>query len=199
MGYANVDTLFILAPWVFLFLIPAVTMRTFADENKSGTIELLLTKPVTDFQIVLAKFFAGIVLVLLALLPTIIFPITIYFLGNPIGNIDIGAIVGSYIGLIFLSGAYVAIGIFSSAITKNQIISFLTSVFICFFLFQGFDSLSILPFLQNIDFIIVSLGINEHYLAMSKGVIDTRDVTYFISLISLFLIFTKLVLESRKW
>ncbi|MCO6500700.1 MAG: gliding motility-associated ABC transporter permease subunit GldF [Vicingus serpentipes] len=198
-GYANIDTLFYIAPWVFMFLIPAITMRLFAEESRTGTIELLLTKPLTDFQIVLAKYIAGFTLVLFSLLPTLVYFYSVYQLGNPVGNIDMGGTIGSYFGLLFLGSVFVAIGVFASVITNNQIISFIVAVFLSFFCYVGFESISSLDFFRGIAYIIVKLGINEHYVSMSRGVIDTRDVIYFLGTIALFLIFTKTVLSSRKW
>ena len=198
-GYANIDSLFYVAPWVFMFLIPAITMRLFAEESRTGTIELLLTKPLTDFQIVFAKYIAGFTLVLFSLLPTLVYFYSVYQLGNPIGNIDFGGTVGSYFGLLFLGSVFVSIGVFASSITKNQIISFIVAVFLCFFCYVGFESISSLEYFGDVDDLIMKLGINEHYVSMSRGVIDTRDVTYFLSVIFLFLIFTKTALSSRKW
>ncbi|MDF1673949.1 MAG: gliding motility-associated ABC transporter permease subunit GldF [Vicingaceae bacterium] len=198
-GYASIDALFYIAPWVFMFLVPAITMRLFAEESRTGTIELLLTKPLTDFQIVFAKYIAGFSLVLFSLLPTLVYFYSVYQIGNPVGNIDVGGTLGSYFGLLFLGSIFVAIGVFASAITKNQIISFIVAVFLCFFCYVGFESISSLEFFGSIDDIILKLGINEHYISMSRGVIDTRDVTYFIGAIALFLILTKTVLSSRKW
>ncbi len=198
-GYAQLDTLFNIAPWVFMFLIPAITMRSFADENKSGTIELLLTKPLTDMQIIVAKYLAGFILVVFSLLPTLIYYYSVYQLGHPPGNLDVGGFWGSFLGLMFLSGGFVAIGIFSSALTDNQIISFILAVFISVIFFIGFDSLAALDIFSSIDYLILKLGINEHYISMSRGVIDTRDVVYFLSLIVFFMLLTKTKLESRKW
>ena len=186
-GYSSIDSLFVIAPWVFMFLIPAVTMRLFADEKKSGTIELLLTRPLTDLQIILAKYFAGLLLVLFSLLPTLVYYYSVSHLGNPQGNIDTGGMWVSYIGLLFLASAFVAIGVFASSISENQIISFIIAVFFCFVFHTGFDSLSSLSFVQSFQALIINLGINEHYISMSRGVIDTRDVIYFLSLISLFI------------
>lgn len=198
-GYANIDTLFIIAPWIFLFLVPAVTMRLFADEKKTGTIELLLTRPLTDLQIIFAKYSAGLVLVLFSLLPSLIYFISVYKLGNPPGNIDTGGTWGSYIGLFFLASVYVSIGIFASSITENQIIAFIVAMAVSFLFFIGFESISSLGAFEKFDALIISLGINDHYRAMSRGVIDTRDIIYFISIIVVFIFFTKIVLESRKW
>ena len=198
-GYAGLDSLFELAPWVFLFLIPSITMRSFADEKKAGTIEFLLTKPLTDMQIILAKYLAGVTLVLFSLLPTLIYYYSIYKLGNPIGNIDSGGTWGSYIGLFFLASAFTSIGIFASSLSDNQIIAFILSVFLCFFSYIGFEYISRLDLFGKVDDLILSIGINDHYISMSRGVIDTRDIVYFLSLISLFTLLTKTSLESRKW
>ncbi|HEY4799066.1 MAG TPA: gliding motility-associated ABC transporter permease subunit GldF [Bacteroidia bacterium] len=197
-GYAGLDSLFSLAPWVFLFLIPAITMRSFADEKKAGTIEFLLTKPLTDLQIILAKYFAGVTLVLFSLLPTLIYYYSIYKLGNPIGNIDSGGTYGSYIGLFFLASAFTAIGIFASSLSDNQIVAFILAVFLCFFCYIGFEYAGMLAS-GKASSLILSLGINDHYTSMSRGVIDTRDVIYYLSLISVFILMTKTSLESRKW
>ncbi|MDR0970013.1 MAG: gliding motility-associated ABC transporter permease subunit GldF [Lentimicrobiaceae bacterium] len=198
-GYANLDGLFILAPFVFLFLVPAITMRSFSEEKRTGTIELLLTKPLSDLQIILAKFFACVVLVLLSLLPTLIYFFSVYKLGNPVGNLDTGGIWGSYIGLFFLSTSFVAIGIFSSSITDNQILSFILSVFLCGFAYLGFELIYSLSLFGSIDLFMKQLGIAAHYNSMSRGVIDTRDILYFLSIIALFVGLTKLALASRKW
>jgi ABC-2 type transport system permease protein len=174
-------------------------MRSFADEKKSGTIELLLTRPLTDLQIILAKYFAGFILVLFSLIPTLIYYYSVHKLGSPAGNIDTGGMWGSYIGLMFLGAAFVSIGIFASAITDNQVVSFILALFLCFFFFAGFDFISSFSFFGKIDNIIMALGINNHYNSMSRGVLDTRDVIYFVSLISVFILSTRTVLESRKW
>ncbi len=198
-GYSNIDGLFVVAPWVFMFLIPAITMRSFADEKKSGTIELLLTRPLTDLQIILSKYLAGFILVLFSLIPTVIYYVSVHFMGNPPGNIDTGGMWGSYIGLLFLASVFVSIGIFASSITENQVVAFIVAVFLCFFSFIGFDSISGLDLFGKVDTLIMSLSVNEHYISMSRGVIDTRDVFYFLSVIGIFILFTKTTLESRKW
>ncbi|PCJ83519.1 MAG: gliding motility-associated ABC transporter permease subunit GldF [Flavobacteriales bacterium] len=198
-GYANIDTLFITAPWVFMFLVPAVTMRSFSEEKRTGTIELLLTRPLSDWQIIFAKYFAGFLLVLFSLLPTLVYYVSVHALGSPAGNIDTGGMWGSYIGLLFLAAGFVGIGIFASSFTENQIIAFILAVFLCFFCYVGFESISSLELFGGIDALILKLGINEHYISMSRGVIDTRDVIYFLSLTGVFLLFTKTVMESRKW
>ena len=198
-GYASLGSLFLLAPWVFLILIPAITMRLFADEKKTGTIEQLLTKPLTDLQIILAKYFAGLVLVIFSLLPTLIYFYSVYQLGFPKGNIDMGGMWGSYIGLLFLGAAFTAIGVFASSVSENQIISFLIAIFLCGFTYIGFESIYSMSLFGSFDLFIRSLGISAHYASMSRGVIDTRDVLYFLSIISLFILLTKISLESRKW
>lgn len=198
-NYASLNALFTIAPWVFMFLIPAITMRMFADENKTGTIELLLTKPITDLQIIGAKYLAGLLLVLFSLLPTLIYFATVYFLGSPAGNIDQGGMWGSYLGLLFLAAGFVAIGLFASSLSDNQVISFIIAVFFSFLIYIGFDFFSSLDLLGNYDYLVLNLGINEHYISMSRGVIDTRDAMYFLSLIALFFMLTKLKLSSRNW
>lgn len=198
-GYASLDPLFIITPWVYMFLVPAVCMRLFAEERKSGTIELLLTKPLTELQIVLAKYFAGVVLVLFSLIPTLIYFVTVWYLAVPSGNVDVGGIVGSYIGLFFLGAGFVSIGVFASSVSDNQVIAFIVALFLCFFCHAGFDSVSGLIGSGKMANAIEMLGINAHYVSMSRGVIDTRDVVYFLSLIAVFVTLSRTVLESRKW
>lgn len=198
--FASLDELFNVAPLVLMFLIPAITMRSFAEENQSGTIELLVTKPVSDFQIILAKFLACLTLVVIAILPTLVYYVSIYFLGSPKGNLDSGAIMGSYIGLVFLGSCFVAIGIFSSSITKNQIVAFIIATFLCFIFHWGFNYTSRIPvFVGTLDDLIQSFGIDFHYGSISRGLIDSRDVTYFLTLSGFFLFLTLLMVESRKW
>ena len=198
-GYANLDGLFILAPWVFLFLVPAVTMRSFAEENRTGTIEMLLTKPLSDWQIIFAKFLAAVALVLISLLPTLVYYFSVYRLGFPVGNLDSGGIFGSYIGLFLLSSSFVSIGIFCSSVTNNQIFAFILSVFLCGFTYIGFEFIYSLSLFGSIDLFIQRLGMAAHYSSISRGVVDTRDILYFLSVMALFLSMTKLVLASRKW
>jgi ABC-2 type transport system permease protein len=198
-GYASLEGLFMISPFVFLFLIPAITMRSFADENRSGTIEMLLTKPLTDLQIILSKYFAGVVLVIFSTLPTLIYFYSVYQLGLPKGNVDTGGMWGSYIGLFFLGASFVSIGLFASSLSNNVIIAFILGVFLSLFLYVGFDFIHSLELFGPVDLLIKSLGINAHYISMSRGVVDTRDVVYFISLIAFFILITKLKLESRKW
>jgi len=198
-GFANIDPLFFIAPWVYLFLIPAITMRSFSEEKKTGTIELLLTRPLTDLQIVLAKYFAGFTLVIVSLLPTLIYYYSVHMLGYPKGNIDTGGMWGSYIGLLFLGAGFVSIGIFASAIAENQVIAFIIALLLCFFCYVGFEFIAQSGVFGKYDVVFKSLGITDHYTSMSRGVIDTRDVLYFVSLIAIFNLLTKLVLQSRKW
>ena len=198
-GYASLDTLFNIAPWVFMFLIPAITMRSFSEEKRTGTIELLLTKPLTDLQIILSKYFAGLLLVLFSILPTLFYFATIYYLGSPVGNVDVGGTWGSYIGLLLLGGGFVSIGVFASSLASNQVVAFIIAVFLCFLTYIGFEALASLDAMGTMDYLITKLGINEHYTSISRGVLDTRDLLYFISLSAIFILLTKLVLESRKW
>lgn len=199
-GYATMDSFFYIAPYIFIFLIPAITMRSVAEEISSGTIELLATRPVTEMQIVLGKFFAAFTLVVISILPTLIYLVTIYLLANPVGNVDVGGIAGSYFGLLFLGAVFVAIGIFCSSVTSNQIVAFIAGVFLCFFLYLAFDYVSqFAAFVGKTDYWVEYLGLSAHYNAMGKGVIDTRDVIYFLSVIGLFLILTRTALSSRRW
>ncbi|MCK9203139.1 MAG: gliding motility-associated ABC transporter permease subunit GldF [Bacteroidales bacterium] len=198
-GFANLDGLFILAPFIFLFLIPSITMRSFADEKKSGTLELLMTQPLTDIRVIMAKFLAGVILVIFSLVPTLVYYFSVYKLGLPQGNLDSGSIWGSYIGLIFLGACFVSIGVFASSLTDNQIVSFILAVFISFFVYMGFEFIYTFILSGKAGLIVESLGLNAHYSSMSRGVIDTRDVIYFISVTGLFILLTKLSLESRKW
>lgn len=198
-GYAELTSFFSLAPFLFMFLIPAITMRSFAEERREGTYILLATRPLTDWQIVMAKYFACLTLVLFALIPTLIYYYSIAALGLPQGNIDGGAVTGSYIGLLLLGSVFTAIGIFASSVTKNQVIAFAVSVFVCFIAFQGFDATSKVFGLQDFETVLLSLSINEHYQSVSRGVLDTRDLIYFISFVMVFLGFTRLTIGGRKW
>lgn len=196
---ASLTALFFDAPIIFLLLIPAITMRAFSEEKRQGTIEFLFTKPLTEMDIILAKFFAGVVLVLFSLIPTIIYWISIYYLSKPVGNIDTGGIIGGYIGLLMLASGFVAIGIFCSSLTSNQVLSFILSLALCFLFYNGFEYLA-----QGFDsgvsqYWIQKFGIYSHYTSIKRGVLDSRDVVYFIGLIFLFLTLTKLNLLSRKW
>lgn len=196
-GYANMDGLFNFAPWLYLFLVPAVTMRLFAEERRTGTIELLKTRPISSLSIVLSKYLAGVALVLFSLLPTLLFFLSVWMLGDPQGNIDMGGTWGSYIGLFFLATVYVAIGLFASSLTDNQIISFIVAAVLCFFAYIGFDIISGMASSGETESFISSLGISAHYDSMSRGVIDSRDVIYYIILIVIFLFFTKQMVDRK--
>jgi ABC-2 type transport system permease protein len=198
-GYADMEQLFSLGPYVFIFLIPAITMKSFAEEKKMGTLELLFTKPLSDWNIITGKFLACFLLVLIALLPTLIYYVSVYLLGNPVGNIDTPGVIGSYVGLALLGGVFCAIGIFSSSVTPNQIVSFIVSAFLCFLFYTGFDSASALFLEGQLALAVKQLGILYHYEALSKGLIDSRDLIYFFSVIVLLLLFTKTSLGSRTW
>lgn len=198
-GYADMDTLFSLGPYVFIFLVPAITMRSFAEERKAGTIELLFTKPLSDWHIILGKFFASFFLVIVALIPTCIYYFSIYSLGNPVGNIDTAGVIGSYIGLALLGGVFCSIGMVASSVTPNQIIAFIVAAFLCFIFFSGFDSVASINAWGTNALFIKQLGITYHYASMSKGLIDSRDLIYFFSLGFLMLLLTKIILGARSW
>ena len=198
-GYAELDGFFQIAPWVFLFLIPSVTMRLFSEELKTGTIELLLTKPISILQLVLGKYLAGLSLCLIALIPTLTYLVSIYYLSHSTEAIDWGPTLGSYLGLVLLSGAYTSIGVFTSSITENQVVAFILSLILCLFSYVGFDQLAELLSHTGMELSIETLGINYHYKAISRGVIDTRDLIYFASFITLFLCASRLSLQTKKW
>jgi ABC-2 type transport system permease protein len=203
MGFADMSALFsplgVSAPIVFLFLIPAITMRTFAEEKKAGTMELLLTKPLSDTQIILGKYLACWFLAIFALLPTVIYYISIYKLGNPVGNMDSAGVAGSYIGLVLLAAVFTSVGVFASSISDNQIVSFILAFLLSAMLYAGFDGLASLKFWGSLSDFISHLGIIYHYNSLSKGLIDSRNVTYFVSVIVIMLMSTRLVLGSRRW
>ena len=198
-GWAGLDTLFLLSPWVFLFLVPAVTMRMIAEEKRLGTIELIYSWPITERGIIWGKYLASVSLVLLALLPGLVYYVSVYLLGESPGNLDKGGTWGAFIGLFFLASVYAAAGIFASSITDNQVIAFIIAVLICFVLFMGFDSVAYLPGLKNVDEFVIMLGINEHYKSISRGVLDIKDAVYFVAVVTIFNEATRLVLLSRKW
>ncbi|MDX9726172.1 MAG: gliding motility-associated ABC transporter permease subunit GldF [Bacteroidales bacterium] len=198
-GYAGLDTLFFLSPWIFLFLVPAVTMKMIAEEKRLGTLELLFTKPVTERGIVYGKYLASVALVLLALLPGVFYYVSVYLLGEVPGNIDKGGTMGAFTGLFFLAAVYASAGLFASSVTDNQVVAFIIAVLLSFFLFMGFDSFAYLPGLKKIDEVVINLGINEHYKSISRGVIDIRDIFYFLAVVLIFNEATRMVLLSRKW
>jgi ABC-2 type transport system permease protein len=198
-GYASLEPLFSVAPWLYLFLVPAITMRFFADEKRSGTIEILLTRPVSDFNLVLAKFFAGLVLVVFSLLPTLLYFLSVYLLGDPVGSIDTGATWGSFIGLFFLAAIYVAIGIFASSLTDNQIVSFILAMVLSFVFYLGFDFIGSSGISYLLGQLFSWLSINGHYMSISRGVIDMRDIIYFLGMALFFLYITSVFLRKGKW
>lgn len=185
-GFADLSNFFVLAPWILLFLIPAVTMRSFSDEKKQGTLELLLTKPISHLNIVLGKYLGAFVLILITLLPTALYVFTVYQLGDPVGNLDLGSTLGSYFGLLFLIAAYTAIGIFASSLSDNQIVTFIIAVFLCFFFYIGFEGIADYLSSNFID----QLGMSFHFKSMSRGVLDTRDIIYFLSIACVFITLT---------
>jgi ABC-2 type transport system permease protein len=198
-GFADMGSFFSLCPYIFMFLIPAITMRMFSEEKRGGTMELLLTRPIRDIDIILGKYFAGVFLVAFSILPTILYYFTIRHLGNPVGNIDTAGVIGSYFGLFLLGAVFTSIGIFSSSFTENQVTAFIIAVFMSFFLYFGFNAISGIDALSRVAYQIDQVGILFHYNSMSKGLIDTRDVFYFLSVIAVMLSLTNLILRSRKW
>lgn len=197
-GFSDLSSYFFLAPWIFIFLIPAITMRSFSDEFNAGTIEILRTKPLTDWQLILGKYSGALILAFLAIIPTLIYVFSLYQLGNPVGNINIGTTIGSFLGLLFLASAYSAIGIFSSSLSNNQIVSFIIAVFTSFFFFYGFEALATYQLFGNSDYLIEKIGMNSHYSSIGKGVLDTQDLLYFISVTAFFLYLTKLRIQHEK-
>lgn len=195
-GFADLSPFFTISPWILIFLIPAVTMRSFSDEMKQGTIELLLTKPISIWEIVGGKFFGAFLLIVIAIIPTFIYVYVIYGLGMPAGNIDMGSTMGSYFGLLFLISGYTAIGVFTSTLSENQIVAFIVSVFLCFILYFGFQGVA--SQFKDWQELIAFFGMDYHFKSMSRGVIDTRDTIYFISITLLFLSLTVYKLKSLK-
>lgn len=199
-GYATLDTLFSLAPWLLLLLVPAATMRLFAEEWKSGTMELLLTRPLSQWQIVIGKYLSGLFLLLFALIPTAMYYVTVRFLAVSPADVDTGAMLGSYLGLFLLGSVFTSIGLWASSVSNQTMVSFLLSVFTCFIIYTGFDALShIVVFRGGLDYYLQLAGIQYHYQSMSRGVLDLRDLIYFFSLDALFLYLTKSALDRRRW
>jgi len=199
-GFATMDKFFAFAPWVLMFLLPALTMRSFSDEYKSGTIEILSTIPLKENELIVGKFLASFTLVLFSVLPTLLYVYTISHLANIKGNLDGGGILGSYTGLLFLSAAFTSVGLFCSSLTSNQVIAFLIAIFANFILYAGFETLSRMSFIGNgLDYIVSQIGMQFHYNSISRGVLDTRDIVYFLSVVAVFMIATKLSLQKRKW
>ena len=197
-AYASMDSLFSIAPLIFLLFIPSVSMRVFSEEFNTGTIETLITKPISSFEIVTAKFFAVLSLVIIAILPTTTYVISIYFLGETTGNLDLAAIIGSYIGLILLSSIFASISVYASSLSSNQIVAFILAIIMSSFFFFGFDVLSQLPFLQLVDLTLQKIGISYHYNMMSKGLLKVSDLVYFMSVSLLFIKLTEIVINNKK-
>ncbi len=198
-GYADMDTLFSVGPYVFIFLVPAITMRSFAEEKKLGTLELLLTKPLSESDIVVGKFLASLCLVIISIAPTLIYYFTLSILGNPPGNVDTPGVIGSFTGMILLGGVFCSVGILASSITPNQVVSFIVAAFLSFVLYAGLDAIAALSADGEIALFIRQLGMLYHFEAMGKGLIDSRDVVYFLSVGAVMLLSTKTVLSSRSW
>ncbi len=198
-GFATLDTLFGTVPLVYLFLVPAITMRTFAEEKRAGTMELLLTRPLTDLQIILGKYLACVVLVAAALAPTLVYYFSVWLLGSPPGNLDSAGVAGSYLGLLLLGASFAAVGVFASALTDNQIVAFILAVFLCFVWYVGFSSLAQLPWLAGHAYTVALWGMDTHFDSLGRGVVDSRDLVYFLGIVVVFIYLTWLVLRARKW
>ncbi len=195
---ADLIPFFNLSPVIFLILIPAITMRSIAEERRTGTIELLFTRPISDLKILLAKYFAGVTLLIIALIPSLIYYISMYYLGNPVGVIDGGATFTSYIGLILLGSTFVAIGIFASSLTSSQIVAFILSMFLCWIFYDGFKLLGSFNLMGKFDYVIQYTSLSFHYDAIKRGVIDTSDLVYFFSIIGLFIFAALTVIKTLK-
>jgi len=195
-GFADLNSFFYITPWFFIFLIPAITMRSFSDEIRLGTIEILKTKPISGWQIIMGKYLGSFVLIILAIIPTLTYVYTVNRLGNPVGNLDFGSTLGSYFGLLFLAGTFTSIGLFASTLSNNQIVSFIIGAIFCFILFYGFDAIAELVSFNN--FQVETLGMNYHFRSLSRGVVDSSDIVYFISVSYLFLYLTKLKFDISK-
>jgi len=198
-GTADLRSFFGISPIIFLILIPAITMRSFSEEKRTGTIELLFTRPISDFSIIFTKYLAGLTLVIISILPTLIYYFTVHALGEPVGIVDDGATITSYLGLILVGACLVSVGIFASSITDSQIVSFILAMFLSWFMFMGLDLLAVFSQFGGLDLVLRNMGIMEHYDSIQRGVLDTRDLIYFVSFAAVFLLSTKLVLQSRKW
>lgn len=197
-GYAEMDVFFNMAPFVLMFLVPAITMKMLAEESSSGTIEILLVKPVTKFQIILGKYLAALTLVVVAILPTTVYYISLYQLSIPFGNVDTAGIAGSYIGLLLLSSVFCALGILTSALTKNQVVAFIVSTFMSFILFSGLNSLAGINVWSDLSLPLSKLSLEFHYNALGKGLLDSRDIIYFLSVVTVLLYFSKLSLAYKR-
>ena len=184
-----------MAPWLYLFLVPAITMRLFAEERQQGTLELLMTYPISKTQLIIGKLLASWLLVIIALLPSIIWYWAVNELAEPVGNIDHGAFWGSFVGLILLAMVYCGIGVFASSLSKNQIVAFVLAVLMSFTLFYGFELIASLITDGSVAYRISSFGINNHYQSISRGVIDSRDLAYFILITLCFILGTRATIK----
>jgi ABC-2 type transport system permease protein len=198
-GFASLDILFGTVPLIYLFLVPAITMRSFAEEKRAGTMELLLTRPLTDLQIILGKYLASVVLVMAALVPTLVYYVSVWLLGSPQGNLDSAGVAGSYLGLVLLGASFAAVGVFASALTDSQITAFILAVFLCFIGYAGFSSLAGLPWLAQYAYTVAQWGMDTHFGSMGRGVVDSRDLLYFLGIIVVFIYLTWLALRARMW
>ncbi|MBS1643748.1 MAG: gliding motility-associated ABC transporter permease subunit GldF [Bacteroidetes bacterium] len=197
-GYASMEKFFEMAPWLLMLLIPAVTMRSFSDEVRAGTIEWLATKPLRDTDIILGKYFATLALIAFALLPTLVYLYSISNLAAENVGLDTGGIIGSYIGLFFLAAGFAAIGVFCSSLTSNQVVGFLIALFACYLFYTGFEALSKIPsFTGSVEYYLSMIGMQFHYNSISRGLIDSRDIIYFLSVIVLFIALTRISLARR--
>ena len=196
-GFADLSAFFMLSPFIFLFLIPALSMKSFSEEKKTGTLELLLMKPISPWELVLGKFFGIMVLGIIALAPTLVYVWGISALGTEIGNFDIGLVLGAYLGMILLLTAYAGIGLFASTLSENQIVAFLSAILLALFAYLGFEAISGVLSDGGISLFIENLGMQAHYERMGRGIIDTRDVIYFLSLAVFFLFLTVTRLKQR--
>ncbi len=199
LGIASLQVMFEIAPYILIFLVSAITMKSISDEKRLGTLEILTTKPITDTAIIAGKFFASVTLIAIAIVPTLFYFYAVYQLATPIGNVDIGATIGSYFGLILLAACYASIGMFSSSLTDNQIVALITSMLLNFFFFGVLSMLGEASWLNFIGKSLEWFGLEFHYDSISRGLVDTRDVIYFVGFILVFLGLTKIVFESRKW
>jgi ABC-2 type transport system permease protein len=195
---ADLIPFFNLSPVIFLILIPAITMRSIAEERRTGTIELLFTRPISDFQILMAKYLAGVTLMIIAIIPTFVYYVSMHYLGNPVGIIDDGATFTSYIGLILLGAVFVSIGIFASSITNSQIVAFIVAMFLSWFFYDGLTLLGSFNLMGKFDYVVQYLGLSFHYDSIKRGVIDTSDIVYFLSVIAVFIFAALTVIKSIK-
>ncbi|PQL93832.1 ABC transporter permease subunit [Apibacter adventoris] len=198
IGLANLNNFFVLSPWVLLFLIPALTMKSIAEEEENNTLIWLFSQPISIFSVVLGKYFAILTLVLFSLLGTIVYVYSTYMISLPTGNIDLGMVLSGYIGLIFLSMTFISVGIFASSLVKNQVLAFILGVFLSFFCFFGFENLASYNLLGNFDYILQKIGFYQHYISFTKGIIDTRDLGYFLFITFLFLTISIKFIKRKK-